>query len=159
MKGKLYWVSWLVQIFHWHPLAVISSILLLMKLVVFSLLKLVREHICSHWMVPDKLGLVLIECCLTWHFCWCSWQLYCMSYYPVIIIQVHVSATENPEEASFFESFEAAHSSHDLSSSIAEVTLFLLSTICPFHCVLSYSLFFWFVLFSCIFRFNLHTVL
>ncbi|XP_054776468.1 SAL1 phosphatase [Prosopis cineraria] len=34
--------------------------------------------------------------------------------------RVHVSATENPEEASFFESFEAAHSSHDLSSSIAE---------------------------------------
>ncbi|XP_059433177.1 SAL1 phosphatase-like [Corylus avellana] len=34
-------------------------------------------------------------------------------------IKVHVSTTENPEEASFFESFEAAHSSHDLSSSIA----------------------------------------
>lgn len=41
----------------------------------------------------------------------------------VIIIQVHVSAVDNPEEASFFESFEAAHSSHDLSSSIAEVML------------------------------------
>ncbi|KAF7842957.1 SAL1 phosphatase [Senna tora] len=37
--------------------------------------------------------------------------------------RVHVSATENPEEASFFESYEAAHSSHDLSSSIAEVKL------------------------------------
>ncbi|KAA8531083.1 hypothetical protein F0562_005792 [Nyssa sinensis] len=35
-------------------------------------------------------------------------------------IKVHVSATENPEEASFFESFEAAHSMHDLSSSIAK---------------------------------------
>lgn len=35
-------------------------------------------------------------------------------------IKVHVSAIENPEEASFFESFEAAHSKHDLSSSIAK---------------------------------------
>ncbi|KAL4331447.1 3'(2'),5'-bisphosphate nucleotidase 1 [Arachis hypogaea] len=35
-------------------------------------------------------------------------------------IKVHVTDTGNPEEASFFESFEAAHSSHDLSSSIAE---------------------------------------
>ncbi|XP_061360490.1 SAL1 phosphatase isoform X2 [Gastrolobium bilobum] len=35
-------------------------------------------------------------------------------------VSVHVSAIDNPEEASFFESFEAAHSSHDLSSSIAE---------------------------------------
>ncbi|KAL1831282.1 hypothetical protein ACET3Z_000933 [Daucus carota] len=35
-------------------------------------------------------------------------------------VKVHVSATENPEEASFFESYEAAHSSHDLSSSIAK---------------------------------------
>ncbi|KAF8377094.1 hypothetical protein HHK36_030467 [Tetracentron sinense] len=35
-------------------------------------------------------------------------------------IKVHVSGTENPEEASFFESFEAAHSMHDLSSSIAK---------------------------------------
>ncbi|CAI9108926.1 OLC1v1008634C1 [Oldenlandia corymbosa var. corymbosa] len=34
--------------------------------------------------------------------------------------QVHVSATENPEEASFFESFEAAHSLHDLTSLIAK---------------------------------------
>lgn len=33
--------------------------------------------------------------------------------------KVHVSTAENPEEASFFESFEAAHSSHDLSSLIA----------------------------------------
>ncbi|XP_058189485.1 SAL1 phosphatase-like, partial [Rhododendron vialii] len=32
---------------------------------------------------------------------------------------VHASSTENPEEASFFESFKAAHSLHDLSSSIA----------------------------------------
>ncbi|MED6109785.1 Ca(2+)-binding ATP:ADP antiporter sal1 [Stylosanthes scabra] len=35
-------------------------------------------------------------------------------------VKVHVTDTGNPEEASFFESFEAAHSSHDLSSSIAE---------------------------------------
>ncbi|KHN28944.1 SAL1 phosphatase [Glycine soja] len=34
--------------------------------------------------------------------------------------RVHVCDIDNPEEASFFESFEAAHSSHDLSSSIAE---------------------------------------
>ncbi|KAG5564286.1 hypothetical protein RHGRI_000476 [Rhododendron griersonianum] len=34
-------------------------------------------------------------------------------------IKVHASSPENPEEASFFESFEAAHSLHDLSSSIA----------------------------------------
>ncbi|XP_008227630.1 PREDICTED: SAL1 phosphatase-like [Prunus mume] len=36
------------------------------------------------------------------------------------LLKVHVSATENPEEASFFESFEAAHSLHDLSSTIAK---------------------------------------
>ncbi|XP_059653466.1 SAL1 phosphatase-like isoform X1 [Cornus florida] len=36
-------------------------------------------------------------------------------------IKVHVSTKDNPEEASFFESFEAAHSLHDLSSSIAKV--------------------------------------
>ncbi|GAB4848248.1 hypothetical protein Ancab_002915 [Ancistrocladus abbreviatus] len=34
--------------------------------------------------------------------------------------QVHVSQIENPEEASFFESFEAAHSMRDLTSSIAK---------------------------------------
>ncbi|KAL2528276.1 Inositol monophosphatase family protein [Forsythia ovata] len=34
--------------------------------------------------------------------------------------KVHVSATANPEEASIFESFEGAHSSHDLSSLIAK---------------------------------------
>ncbi|CAG7871543.1 unnamed protein product [Brassica rapa] len=34
-------------------------------------------------------------------------------------VKVHVSSVENPEEASFFESFEGAHSLHDLSSSIA----------------------------------------
>ncbi|XP_022773800.1 SAL1 phosphatase-like isoform X2 [Durio zibethinus] len=33
---------------------------------------------------------------------------------------VQVSAVENPEEASFFESYEAAHSMHDLSSLIAQ---------------------------------------
>ncbi|KAG6396230.1 hypothetical protein SASPL_142375 [Salvia splendens] len=33
--------------------------------------------------------------------------------------KVHVSTNENLEEASFFESYEAAHSSHDLSSLIA----------------------------------------
>ncbi|XP_019181745.1 PREDICTED: SAL1 phosphatase-like [Ipomoea nil] len=34
--------------------------------------------------------------------------------------KVHVTGIENPEEASFFESVEAAHSMHDLSSSIAK---------------------------------------
>lgn len=34
-------------------------------------------------------------------------------------VKVQVSSVENPEEASFFESYEAAHSLHDLSSSIA----------------------------------------
>ncbi|KAK1300929.1 hypothetical protein QJS10_CPB13g01011 [Acorus calamus] len=34
--------------------------------------------------------------------------------------KVHVSTTENPAEASFFESYEAAHSMHGLSSSIAK---------------------------------------
>ncbi|XP_021861766.1 SAL1 phosphatase [Spinacia oleracea] len=34
-------------------------------------------------------------------------------------VKVNVNPTGNPEEASFFESYEAAHSSHDLSSSIA----------------------------------------
>lgn len=36
-------------------------------------------------------------------------------------LQVHVTDLDNPEEASFFESFEAAHSLHDLSSLIAKV--------------------------------------
>lgn len=35
-------------------------------------------------------------------------------------VKVHVSDIENPEDASFFESYEAAHSLHDLSSSIAK---------------------------------------
>ncbi|XP_021730716.1 SAL1 phosphatase-like [Chenopodium quinoa] len=35
-------------------------------------------------------------------------------------VKVIVSPIENPEEASLFESYEAAHSSHDLSSSIAK---------------------------------------
>ncbi|KAF5745121.1 hypothetical protein HS088_TW07G00702 [Tripterygium wilfordii] len=35
-------------------------------------------------------------------------------------VKVQVSAIENPVEASFFESYEAAHSLHDLSSSIAK---------------------------------------
>lgn len=39
-------------------------------------------------------------------------------------LQVHVTAIENPEEASFFESYEAAHSMHDLSSLIAKVPFF-----------------------------------
>ncbi|KAF9681790.1 hypothetical protein SADUNF_Sadunf05G0039300 [Salix dunnii] len=34
-------------------------------------------------------------------------------------VKVQVSSIDNPEEASFFESYEAAHSMHDLSSSIA----------------------------------------
>ncbi|PRQ49413.1 putative phosphoric monoester hydrolase [Rosa chinensis] len=37
-----------------------------------------------------------------------------------IIAKVYVSATENPEDASFFESYEAAHSLHVLSSTIAK---------------------------------------
>lgn len=37
-------------------------------------------------------------------------------------VKVHVSSVENPEDASFFESFEGAHSLHDLSSSIANVS-------------------------------------
>ncbi|KAL0543588.1 hypothetical protein IC582_018688 [Cucumis melo] len=36
------------------------------------------------------------------------------------LTKVSVSATENPEEASFFESYEAAHSLHDLTSAIAQ---------------------------------------
>ncbi|GLU12585.1 hypothetical protein SLE2022_292510 [Rubroshorea leprosula] len=35
-------------------------------------------------------------------------------------LKVQVTAVENPEEASFFESYEAAHSMHDLSSLIAK---------------------------------------
>ncbi|XVF61034.1 hypothetical protein PTKIN_Ptkin08bG0095900 [Pterospermum kingtungense] len=35
-------------------------------------------------------------------------------------MKVQVSAVENPEEASFFESYEAAHSMHDLSNLIAQ---------------------------------------
>ncbi|EOX92576.1 Inositol monophosphatase family protein isoform 1 [Theobroma cacao] len=35
-------------------------------------------------------------------------------------VKVQVSGIENPEEASFFESYEAAHSMHDLSSLIAQ---------------------------------------
>ncbi|WOL04079.1 hypothetical protein Cni_G12800 [Canna indica] len=34
--------------------------------------------------------------------------------------KIHVTATENPADASFFESYEAAHSLHDLSKAIAE---------------------------------------
>jgi hypothetical protein len=46
---------------------------------------------------------------------------------------VNVSAVDNPEEASFFESYEAAHSSHDLSSTIAEVMLSPLSSTFRFY--------------------------
>ncbi|GMJ04028.1 HIGH EXPRESSION OF OSMOTICALLY RESPONSIVE GENES 2, suppressors of PIN1 overexpression 1 [Hibiscus trionum] len=35
-------------------------------------------------------------------------------------VKVQVTAVENPEDASFFESYEAAHSMHDLSSLIAQ---------------------------------------
>lgn len=35
-------------------------------------------------------------------------------------VKVQVSSVEDPEEASFFESYEAAHSSHGLSSNIAK---------------------------------------
>lgn len=42
---------------------------------------------------------------------------------PCVLVtqQVHVTDIENPEEASFFESVEAAHSMHDLASLIAKV--------------------------------------
>ncbi|GJV83818.1 SAL1 phosphatase [Tanacetum coccineum] len=40
--------------------------------------------------------------------------------------KVHVSDTENSEEASFYESYEAAHMSHSLSGSIAKVPLSLI---------------------------------
>ena len=58
-----------------------------------------------------------------------------------MIIQVHVCDIDNPEEASFFESFEAAHSSHDLSSSIAEVILLELEVniFVLFHIFFSFS--------------------
>ena len=46
-------------------------------------------------------------------------------------VKVHVSSVENPEDASFFESFEGAHSLHDLSSSIANVS-WLLSLVSPY---------------------------
>ena len=45
-------------------------------------------------------------------------------------VKVNVSSVENPEEASFFESFEGAHSLHDLSSSIANVSGFSLTFSC-----------------------------
>lgn len=40
---------------------------------------------------------------------------------------MNVSTIENSEHASFFESYEAAHSMRDLTSSIAKVMLFLVS--------------------------------
>lgn len=36
-------------------------------------------------------------------------------------LQINVSTVDNPADASFFESYEAAHSLHDLSKAIAEV--------------------------------------
>lgn len=48
----------------------------------------------------------------------------------LVFFKVQVTAIANSEEASFFESFEAAHSNRDLSSFIAKVfPLFLLSLI------------------------------
>ncbi|KAI7737399.1 hypothetical protein M8C21_016373 [Ambrosia artemisiifolia] len=59
--------------------------------------------------------------------CLFSAQLSCGTYMESLDgaapVKVHVSNTENPEEASFFESYEAAHSSHSLSGSIAKVKL------------------------------------
>ncbi|XP_076933782.1 3'(2'),5'-bisphosphate nucleotidase 1-like [Bidens hawaiensis] len=56
--------------------------------------------------------------------CLFSAQLACGTYMESLDgsqnVKVHVSNTENPEEASFFESYEAAHSSHSLSGSIAK---------------------------------------
>ncbi|KAK5819627.1 hypothetical protein PVK06_024644 [Gossypium arboreum] len=43
------------------------------------------------------------------------------------VVKVQVSVVENPEEASFFEPYEAAHSMHDLSSLIAQVHPLFLS--------------------------------
>lgn len=63
--------------------------------------------------------------CIPYLYWYLAHKISCLS----IALQVHVSTTENPEEASFFESFEAAHSMHDLSSSIAKVLCSLLSYI------------------------------
>ncbi|KAK9069427.1 hypothetical protein SSX86_011330 [Deinandra increscens subsp. villosa] len=56
--------------------------------------------------------------------CLFSAQLSCGTYMESLDgsppVKVHVSNTENPEEAAFFESYEAAHSSHSLSGSIAK---------------------------------------
>lgn len=56
--------------------------------------------------------------------CLFSAQLSCGTYMESLdgspSVKVHVSDTENSEEASFFESYEAAHSSHSLSGSIAK---------------------------------------
>lgn len=56
--------------------------------------------------------------------CLFSAQLSCGTYMESLDgsppVKVHVSDTENPEEASFFESYEAAHSSHSLSGAIAK---------------------------------------
>lgn len=60
--------------------------------------------------------------CIPYFYWYVAHKISCLS----IALQVHVSTTENPEEASFFESFEAAHSSRDLSSSIANVLCSLL---------------------------------
>ncbi|XP_024977796.1 SAL1 phosphatase [Cynara cardunculus var. scolymus] len=56
--------------------------------------------------------------------CLFSAQLSCGTYMESLDgsppVKVHVSDTENPEDASFFESYEAAHSSHSLSGAIAK---------------------------------------
>ncbi|KAJ9566858.1 hypothetical protein OSB04_002824 [Centaurea solstitialis] len=56
--------------------------------------------------------------------CLFSAQLSCGTYMESLEgsppVKVHVSDTENPEDASFFESYEAAHSSHSLSGAIAK---------------------------------------
>nr|XP_043617266.1 SAL1 phosphatase [Erigeron canadensis] len=66
----------------------------------------------QHQNAADKVG------------CLFSAQLGCGTYMESLNgsppVKVHVSDTENSEEASFFESYEAAHSSHSLSGSIAK---------------------------------------
>lgn len=51
----------------------------------------------------------------------------------LFVFQVNVSTIEDPAEASFFESFEAAHSKHDLSGAIAKVSNAICRPLFLFH--------------------------
>ncbi|KAK8360023.1 hypothetical protein V6Z12_A04G134600 [Gossypium hirsutum] len=64
-------------------------------------------------------------------------------------VKVQVSAVENPEEASFFESYEAAHSMHDLSihelktyklAMLAKYSYIFSSSSSPFHILNLYNM-------------------